>query len=220
MVIYCIVWSWGITIVFSLEYFLRIWVYGRPIKYIFSFFGIIDLLAALPTYFSMLFVGTQYLATIRALRLLRVFRILKLTKYTQAGSLIVKALHASRQKIVVFLYAVVILVILIGSLMYTVEGAENGFTSIPKSIYWGIVTLTTVGYGDISPQTELGQFLASLVMIMGYAIIAVPTGIVSAEMLKGDIEDYKICNHCKSMSHAKDAHYCKICGHQLPENIT
>ncbi|MFO7865145.1 MAG: ion transporter, partial [Salinivirgaceae bacterium] len=212
--------EWGITIVFTIEYLLRLWVHRRPGRYAFSFFGVIDLLAALPTYFSLIFVGTQYLTIVRALRLLRIFRILKLTKYTQAGSLIMKALHASRQKIVVFLYAVIILVIMIGSLMYTVEGAENGFTSIPRSIYWSIVTLTTVGYGDISPQTELGQFFASIVMILGYAIIAVPTGIVSAEMVKGDREDYKVCNYCKFSSHAKDAAYCKICGHRLPDDAT
>ena len=173
--------EWVITILFSLEYLARIVTVNKPIKYITSFYGIIDLLSTIPKYLSLIFAGTHALVALRALRLLRVFRILKLARYLGASNNLLQALKASRAKISVFLFAVVIAAIILGTIMYLVEGEENGFTNIPKSVYWCIVTLTTVGFGDIAPSTPLGQFIASLVMILGYGIIAVPTGIVSAE---------------------------------------
>ena len=179
-----IILEWIITGFFTLEYLLRIATINRPRKYIFSFFGIIDLLAILPMYLSIIFVGSKVFSIIRALRLLRLFKILNHPKFTGQSIFLSKALMASRGKITVFLYFVIISTIIIGSIMYVVEGEENGFTSIPMSIYWTIVTLTTVGYGDISPATPLGQFIASMVMILGYGIIAVPTGIVTAELAK------------------------------------
>ncbi|MCH8961110.1 MAG: ion transporter, partial [Bacteroidetes bacterium] len=181
--------EWVFTILFTIEYILRLICVGRPLRYARSFFGIVDLLAVIPTYFSVLFPGAQFLLVIRLLRILRVFRVLKLVQYLSAADILMEALRASRRKIVVFLVALLTLVVILGSLMYLIEGAENGFTSIPRSIYWAIVTLTTVGYGDISPQTGLGQALAAVVMIMGYGIIAVPTGIVTAEMTRIGLGD-------------------------------
>ena len=209
--------EWIITIIFTLEYFLRIMVVNKPSKYIFSFYGIIDFLSFLPTYLAVFMVGAQSLIVIRALRLLRIFRVLKLTRYSSESNMIMQALIASRRKIGVFLYAVLTMVIIIGTMMYLIEGAENGFTSIPKSIYWAIVTLTTVGYGDIAPQTFLGQFLASFVMITGYAIIAVPTGIVTAEMaqIKQKAGSKKTCSKCINIEYDEDALFCKSCGERL-----
>lgn len=216
--------EWFFTIAFSIEYLLRIVAVRHPSRYIFSFYGLVDLIAVVPTYISIIFPGTQYLLVIRALRILRVFRVLKLVLYLKEGNLIARALIASHRKITVFLFAVVTLVVIIGSTMYLIEGAENGFTSIPTSIYWTIVTLTTVGYGDIAPQTVLGKMLASVVMIMGYAIIAVPTGIVTAEMARADrgklmaAEDLvssQACPHCSREGHDVDAAYCKHCGGTL-----
>ena len=174
--------EWLITILFSIEYILRIICVKNPSKYIFSFYGIIDLLSTLPKYISLLFVGTQSLIALRALRLLRVFRILKLTRYIGESNVLLKALRSSRPKILVFMFGVIILCIIFGTVMYLIESNQSGFTSIPRSIYWCVVTLTTVGYGDIAPETPLGQFLAAIIMIMGYGIIAVPTGIVRAEI--------------------------------------
>lgn len=213
--------EWIVTIIFTLEYFLRIWVVKKSRRYIFSFYGIIDFLAILPTYLALFFAGTQGLVVIRALRLLRIFRILKLNRYTKESSIIIKALRQSRIKISVFLFAVLTLVTIIGTIMYLVEGAENGFTSIPRSIYWAVVTLTTVGYGDISPITPLGQFLASVVMIIGYAIIAVPTGIVSAELSKTKFQNKstQVCPNCLMEEHDNDATYCKHCGQKLNEHL-
>jgi len=173
--------EWVITIIFTVEYFLRIIAINKPKKYIFSYFGIIDFLSTIPKYLSLFFVGTHALAALRALRLLRVFRILKLARFIGESNNLVRSLVASRAKIAVFLFAVLIVSVILGTIMYLVEGPQYGFTSIPRSVYWCIVTLTTVGYGDISPQTPLGQLIASIVMILGYGIIAVPTGIVSAE---------------------------------------
>lgn len=208
--------EWGITLIFTVEYFVRIAVVGKPRKYIFSFYGIIDLLAILPTYLSLILLGSQSLVVIRVLRLLRVFRILKLTRYTQAGRTLARALWASREKISVFIFFVIILVVITGTVMYLVEGEDGGFTSIPTSIYWAIVTLTTVGYGDISPVTAFGQFLASFVMILGYAIIAVPTGIVTAEMINPtDEKNTQVCPNCLHDKHDNDAVYCKKCGAKL-----
>ena len=174
--------EWFFTILFTVEYALRLISVGRPLKYATSFFGIVDLLAIIPTYLSLIIPGSQYLLVVRILRVLRVFRVLKLAHYLGEANLLMQALSASYRKISVFLFTVLTLVIIFGSLMYLIEGQENGFTSIPRGVYWAIVTLTTVGYGDISPQTALGQTLAALIMILGYGIIAVPTGIVTVEM--------------------------------------
>ena len=194
--------EWVITGIFSVEYILRIWIVKRPWRYIFSFYGIIDFLAVVPTYLSLLIVGSQSFAVIRVLRLLRVFRILKLTRYTNASLTLRRAMWASREKISVFIFLVVNLVIIIGTIMYLVEGEASGFTSIPRSIYWAVVTLTTVGYGDNSPVTALGQFFASIVMLLGYAIIAVPTGIVTAEMMNTAArKNTQTCPDCLHESH-------------------
>lgn len=208
--------EWIITGIFTAEYILRILIVKKPAKYIFSFYGIIDFLAVIPSYVGLMVVTYQSLIIIRIFRFLRVFRILKLTRYTVAGRSLVRALWASREKISVFIFFVIILVIIIGTLMYLVEGEENGFKSIPLSIYWAIVTLTTVGYGDISPATPIGQLLASFVMIIGYAIIAVPTGIVTAEMIKPSTPaNTQVCHNCLYDNHDDDALYCKKCGTRL-----
>ncbi len=208
--------EWVITFIFTIEYILRILIIHRPVRYIFSFFGIIDLLSVIPTYLSLFFVGYQSLIVIRMLRLLRVFRILKLTRYTQAGRTLLRALWASREKISVFLFFILITVVIMGTIMYLIEGETNGFSSIPLSIYWAIVTLTTVGYGDISPATPFGQFIASLIMIMGYAVIAVPTGIITAEIIKPTpSKNTQVCQHCLYDKHDDDAVFCKKCGDKL-----
>ncbi len=209
--------EWILTIAFSLEYITRIYVTEIKRKYIFSFYGIIDLLSLLPSYLSLIFTGTQYLLIIRALRLLRVFRILKLGRFVGEGEQLGRALKASRHKITVFLGGVLTLVMIMGTVMYLVEGGENGFTSIPRSVYWAIVTLTTVGYGDIAPQTILGQTIASFVMILGYAIIAVPTGIVTVELGKEKHKaEIRACAACKKTGHEANAAFCKFCGEKLP----
>ncbi len=208
--------EWIITVIFTFEYIVRILVVKKPWKYIFSFYGIIDFLAVIPSYLGLIIISYQSLMVIRVLRLLRVFRILKLTRYTAAGRTLAKAIWNSREKISVFIFFVIILVIIVGTLMYLVEGEASGFNSIPVSIYWAIVTLTTVGYGDISPITPMGQFLASLVMIMGYAIIAVPTGIVTAEMMRPSTQsNTQVCSICLHDKHDDDALYCKKCGEKL-----
>jgi len=206
--------EWVLTIAFTIEYIIRIIAVEKAKKYIFSFYGIIDFLALLPTYLSLIFVGSQYFLIIRALRLLRVFRILKLGRFIGESEHLGRALKSSRHKIVVFLGAVMTIVMIMGTIMYMVEGGENGFTSIPRSVYWAIVTLTTVGYGDIAPQTILGQALASVIMIMGYAIIAVPTGIVTAELGKAKPSLAK-CTNCEATGHEHDAVHCKYCGDTL-----
>ncbi len=209
--------EWFFTILFTVEYLLRIISVGRPWAYIRSFFGIIDLLAVIPTYLSVLVPGTQYLLVIRMLRILRIFRVLKLVQYLSEAALLRRALYASRRKIIVFLYTVMIIVVIVGSLMYLIEGEEHGFTSIPRGIYWAIVTLTTVGYGDIAPQTSIGQALAALVMIMGYGIIAVPTGIVTAELSRETSRGIttQSCPACAAEGHDADAKFCKYCGERL-----
>jgi len=214
-----IVSEWTITVIFSIEYLLRILIVKKPFRYIFSFYGIIDFLSVIPTYMSLLIVGYQSLIVIRILRLLRVFRILKLTRYTSAGRFLAKSMWASREKISIFIFFVLTIVVIMGTIMYLVEGEKNGFTSIPTSIYWAIVTLTTVGYGDISPQTPVGQFIASLVMIMGYAIIAVPTGIVTAEMMNPSpiYKNTQVCPKCLFDKHDDDAVFCKKCGTRIIE---
>jgi len=211
--------EWIITIFFTIEYALRIYCVRNSWKYILSFYGIVDLLSIIPTYLSVFFLNSHYFLTIRTLRLLRVFRIFKLAQYSSQSRVLWAALKASRPKITVFLSVVFIIVILIGSIMYWVEGdANSGFTSIPRSMYWAIVTLTTVGYGDIAPSTTLGQFLAAIIMVLGYGILAVPTGIVSAELVNVDSkkDDNTIsCNECSEEGHDSDAVYCKYCGAEL-----
>jgi voltage-gated potassium channel len=208
--------EWFFTLLFTVEYILRLYCIGKPSRYAKSFFGIVDLLAVLPTYLSVLLPGSQYLIAIRILRILRVFRVLKLVQYMRETQILTKALWSSRRKITIFLFVVLTLVIIFGSLMYLIEGAENGFTSIPRSVYWAIVTLTTVGYGDISPKTNAGQALAAIIMIMGYSIIAVPTGIVTAEIAEAKrMIDKHVCSHCSCEVHSDDAKYCKDCGSAL-----
>jgi voltage-gated potassium channel len=209
--------EWLFTILFTVEYVLRLLCVGRPLRYAVSFFGVVDLLAIVPTYASLVVYGSRYLAVIRVLRVLRVFRVLKLGHHTKEARVLKKALYASRRKILVFLFVVLTLVVIIGSLMYVIEGAERGFTSIPASVYWAIVTLTTVGYGDISPQTGLGQFLAAIVMILGYSIIAVPTGIVTVEWSQATRAkpNTQACPSCSAEGHDGDARYCKFCGTRL-----
>jgi voltage-gated potassium channel len=209
--------EWGFTILFTVEYILRLVSVGRPIRYALSFFGIVDLLAIIPTYLSVFFIGTQSLIVIRALRLLRVFRILKLARFVGEAKMLRAALRASLRKIIIFVGTVLTLVLIIGALMYLVEGGKYGFTSIPQSIYWAIVTMTTVGYGDLAPHTLLGKFLASIVMITGYGIIAVPTGIVTVELAgvhKSSIST-QACPLCSADGHDVDAEFCKYCGGKL-----
>ncbi|WP_242118979.1 ion transporter [Aestuariivivens sediminicola] len=226
--------EWVITILFSIEYIARILTVKKPFNYIFSFYGIVDFLATIPKYISLLVGGVHALAALRALRLLRVFRILKLARYLGASNTLINAIKASRAKISVFLFTVLIVAIILGTIMYLIEGEANGFTNIPKSVYWCIVTLTTVGFGDIAPQTPLGQFIASLVMILGYGIIAVPTGIVSAEYTSQSrlnkekapessgkkspssiALNSQCCSNCLNESHRDDAEYCFKCGCKL-----
>jgi voltage-gated potassium channel len=210
--------EWLFTLLFTLEYILRLACVRKPLGYATSFFGVIDLLAVLPTYLSLLLPGSQYLLVIRVLRVLRVFRVLKLARYIQEARILGEALIASRRKIVVFLSTVVTLVVIFGSIVYLVEGEENGFTSIPVSIYWAIVTLTTVGYGDISPKTPFGQALASFIMILGYSILAVPTGIVTVELAnaqRSKEERLRVCPECLTEDHDPDARFCKHCGEKF-----
>jgi voltage-gated potassium channel len=211
--------EWFFTILFTIEYFLRIYCIGKPSKYIGSFFGVIDLLSILPTYISLILPATRYLSVIRILRVLRIFRILKLILYVGEANLLLKAMVASQRKIIVFLFFILALVTIFGSVMYLIEGDVNDkFTSIPQSIYWAIVTITTVGYGDISPQTELGQALASVAMIMGYATIAVPTGIISAEFTSiAHKLKHTVCSGCGNEDHEEDAQFCKLCGTSINE---
>lgn len=219
--------EWIVTIFFTLEYIARLISIKKPLKYVFSFYGIIDFLSTIPLYLSYILAGSQVLLAVRAFRLLRIFRILKLVKFIGEASQLQAALKASRTKIAVFIYVVLILSVMLGTLMYIVEGDEAGFTSIPRSIYWTIVTLTTVGYGDIAPQSNLGQFLATLIMILGYGIIAVPTGIVTAEFARGrkngsdEDSGYMVhvntqaCPSCGVEGHRDDATHCYNCGHEL-----
>jgi voltage-gated potassium channel len=209
--------EWGFTLLFTVEYLLRLVSVRRPFRYATSFFGLVDLLAIAPTYLSLLLPGTQFLLVVRILRLLRVFRVLKLSEYLVQADVLVRALRASRFKIAVFLLTVLTLVVIMGSVMYVVEGESNGFTDIPTSIYWAVVTLTTVGYGDLAPRTPLGQLLASVVMLLGYGIIAVPTGIVTLELSRASqpVVSTQACPACGAEGHDPDAVYCKYCGAQL-----
>ena len=212
--------EWIITAIFTIEYILRIITIKRPKNYIFSFYGVVDLLSTLPSYIAIIFGGHNMLFAVRALRLLRIFRILKITRYIGESDKLIRALKNSQPKILVFLFAVVIISVIMGSVMFLVEGPENGFTSIPVGIYWCIVTLTTVGFGDIHPITPLGQFIASFIMIMGYGIIAVPTGIVSSEITKGAYKvpiNTQVCPHCNETKHQDNAEFCHNCGKRLNE---
>lgn len=209
--------DWGLTILFTIEYLLRLICSPKPLHYARSFFGIIDLLAILPQYVALFAPQSRFLSSVRVLRLLSMFRVFKLTRYLGVAQSLRDALRASQRKITVFLVVALILVMVLGSLMYVIEGEENGFTSIPVSIYWAIVTLTTVGFGDITPKTPLGQTLASMVMILGYGMIAVPTGIVSTEIAKRDAADRpgSTCRACGRNEPDGDARYCKYCGRAL-----
>ena len=214
--------EWFFTIVFTIEYALRIYSSPHPRGYIFSFYGLIDLLSILPTYIAFLFPQTVYLIVIRILRVLRIFRILKLFRYIGEANVLFRALVHARRKIFVFLFSVLTLIVVFGTLRFVIEGPDNGFTSIPKSMYWAIVTVTTVGYGDISPHTAFGQLIAGLAMICGYAIIAVPTGIVGVEIMNevqrqesGRQNPQKVCINCNLSRHEADAKYCKRCGTEL-----
>jgi voltage-gated potassium channel len=209
--------EWILTVIFSLEYVARLLAVRRPLRYATSFFGVVDLLSVLPSYLSILFPGAQALLVVRSLRLLRIFRVLKLARFLGEAQVIGTALRASSHKIAVFLGTVLVIVLIMGALMYVVEGPEHGFTSIPRAIYWAIVTLTTVGYGDLYPRTDIGRFLASFVMITGYGIIAVPTGIVTAELtvaMRKPIST-QACPHCSAEGHDVDAVHCKYCGSKL-----
>ena len=208
--------EWFFTILFTIEYILRLICVDRPRLYATSFFGIVDIMAIIPTYLSLFIPGSEYLLVVRILRILRIFRVLKLVQYMSEALVLMKALRASGRKITVFLFTVLTLVIILGSLMYLIEGAENGFTSIPRSVYWAIVTLTTVGYGDISPQTNIGQILAAFIMILGYSIIAVPTGIVTVELSQFSRKKAtRSCRTCSAEGHDNDAVFCKYCGAKL-----
>lgn len=210
--------EWTFTVLFTIEYAARLYCVRYPLRYARSFYGVVDLLSILPAYLSLLFAGSEYLLVIRILRLLRIFRLLKLLRYVQSGGLLLGALYESRHKITVFYLFVLVLVVIFGSIVYVIEGPENGFTSIPTSIYWAIVTVTTTGYGDITPKTVLGEAIASLVMVTGYAIIAVPTGIFTAELASSlrRQSDARQCHACGEIGHEIDARYCHHCGARLP----
>jgi voltage-gated potassium channel len=209
--------EWGVTILFTVELLLRMYCVERPFAYATSFFGIVDILSIVPSFLGLLLPGMHQLSVIRVMRLLRVFRILKVARYVGASELLIESLRASRQKIILFMFAVSSIVVVIGALMHLVEGPESGFTDIPTGMYWAVVTLTTVGFGDITPLTPLGRMVASLVMIMGYGIIAVPTGIFSAEYVRLSREGVstKACNQCGRSDHLIDALYCRVCGGTL-----
>ncbi len=209
--------EWFFTILFTFEYLLRLFSAPNRLRYAFSFFGVVDLLSILPTYISLFFGGVQYLLVIRILRILRIFRVLKLKTYMQQAGFLASALKTSQQKITVFFLSLVLLVTIFGSIVYVVEGPENGFTSIPVSIYWAVVTVTTTGYGDMSPKTPIGQAIASMVMITGYSIIAVPTGIFTAELARNMRPQLNpvSCPNCGKFGHAVGAVFCDRCGHAL-----
>lgn len=209
--------EWGFTILFTIEYLVRLYCSPQPIKYFRSFYGIIDLLSILPTYITFFFGSGGFLIVVRLLRVMRIFRVLKLVRFVKEANILTRAMILSRHKIIVFMFIICILTTIFGSLMYVIEGPENGFSSIPKSIYWAIVTITTVGYGDIAPQTFIGQILASLTMLMGYAIVAVPTGIITAGIAAEITQARKntLCKSCGRYGHEIDAVFCKYCGHSL-----
>jgi voltage-gated potassium channel len=211
--------EWTFTVMFTLEYALRLYTVKRPLRYVTSFFGTVDLLAILPSYLSLFFPGAQALLLVRALRIVRIFRILKLAHYLGEAQQLRAALRASRAKITVFLVVVTTVASIVGALMYLLEGESSGFDSIPTGVYWAIVTMTTVGFGDIAPVTAIGRFLASLLMLLGYGIIAIPTGIVTSEIVRASTQGRQItnqaCPSCAAEGHDADAVHCKYCGHAL-----
>ena len=215
--------EWIFTIAFSLEYLIRLRLVNRPLKYALSFYGVIDLLAALPTYVSLFVLGANHLLVIRVLRILRVFRILEMVEYSNEGSELMRALYSSRRKIGMFVLFVLLITVVFGAIMYLVEGPENGFTSIPHAMYWAIVTMATVGFGDITPQTPLGQFITSIMILIGYGVIAVPTGIFGAQLIRSGIEKRTSrrkdladsCLRCGEREHVADARYCHCCGERF-----
>jgi voltage-gated potassium channel len=210
--------EWFFTILFSLEYLARLACVRRPLQYVLSFYGIIDLFAFLPSYLDLFLPAASYLLTVRVLRLLRIFRVLKFAEFIQESEVLINALYASRRKITVFISFVMGVVLIMGSLMYLVEGAENGFTSIPRGVYWAIVTITTVGYGDVTPHTVLGRILASFLMIMGYGIIAVPTGIFSMELVQAArTAGARTCGNCQTSEEDREARFCRRCGRPLED---
>ena len=215
--------EWLFTVAFTIEYGLRLYCSPNPLRYARSFFGVVDFLSIVPTYIAFFFFpGAEYLLIIRLLRVLRVFRVLKLIRYLQEANILGRSIYNSRRKILVFFFSILVLVTIYGALMYVIEGTEHGFNSIPKGMYWAIVTITTVGYGDIAPQTELGRMLAALVMLTGYAIIAVPTGIITSELV-GEMQkdkNLRVCPNCDRLGHENDAMYCKHCGSPMEEEST
>ncbi len=209
--------EWVFTLLFTIEYFVRIYIAKRPFRYIFSFFGVIDLVSVIPSYLALVVTGAKYLLIIRVIRVLRVFRVFKLIRYLEEANVLIHSLYLARRKMLVFFFTVMVLSFVFGSLMFVVEGPAHGFTSIPKSIYWTIVTITTVGYGDITPQTVFGQMISTLAMLVGYSIIAIPTGIVTAE-LAGELgkgRDARRCSECERRGHDVDALHCKFCGAEM-----
>ncbi|ODP99020.1 ion transporter [Salinivibrio sp. ML323] len=211
--------EWGFTGIFTVEYLLRLYCSPRPSAYARSFYGVVDLLAILPTYIAIFVPGTTYLMVVRLLRVLRIFRVLRLMRFLEDSNILLRSMMLSSRKVMIFFFSVAILVTVFGALMYVIEGPENGFTSIPYAIYWAIVTLTTVGYGDIVPQTDIGKALASFTMLMGYSIIAVPTGIITAEIGQQMSLHRNLvkCPNCSKSGHESDASFCKHCGSELPE---
>lgn len=209
--------EWGFTVLFTVEYVLRLYSVRKPLRYVLSFYGLVDLMALLPTYLSAMIPGAHSLLVVRVLRLLRIFRVLRLVGFLGEAHVLLTALRASRRKITVFLGAVLSTVVIMGALMYLIEGEESGFDSIPRGMYWAIVTMTTVGYGDIAPRTVVGQFFASVLMILGYGVIAVPTGIVSVELAAATRHGInpEVCPGCGMEGHDVDADYCKRCGTKL-----
>lgn len=206
--------EWSITIWFTIEYMMRLVTARAPFKYALSFYGIIDLLAVIPTYLSLFVIGSQSLMVLRAFRFLRIFRVFKLMRFVNEASILLVAMRSSRQKITVFMCVVLAIALFMGTLMYLIEGGDSGFKSIPDGIYWAIVTMTTVGYGDLAPQTALGKFLASFLMLIGYSIIAIPTGIVSVEIAQAHRldKDNRICPTCNRQGHEKESIFCRFCG--------
>jgi len=214
---YLYVTEWAFTLVFTLEYMVRIYCSPKPLRYIFSFYGVVDFISVLPSYLSLFIAGANYLLVIRLLRVLRIFRILKLIRYWSEANILMRAMLMSRRKILVFFMSVLVLATIFGSMMYLVEGPEHGFSSIPTSIYWTIVTITTVGYGDITPHTGLGRIIASAAMLTGYSILAVPTGIFTAELAQEmqRVRKSLVCGGCSVSGHETDAIFCRHCGCQL-----
>ena len=213
--------EWGFTVIFTIEYLLRLYCSAKPLSYAKSFYGVVDLLSVLPTYLALLFPGANFTMVIRILRLFRIFRVLKLLRYLSEGNLLLRAMLQSGRKVFIFFFSVSLIVVVLSAVMYVVEGPENGFTSIPKSIYWTIVTITTVGYGDITPGTPLGQAIAAFTMLLGYSIIAIPTGILTAEISQeiGRTRDLRRCSNCLKVGHENNALYCDHCGSELESEL-